>query len=83
MSEGGFIATLIASIVAGVLIIVFLIIGLERHYGRIHCRAFGENTGRAVKFVVQSRVDTGLCLTRTADGKWIPTSNLREFGDAR
>jgi hypothetical protein len=56
------------------------VVGLSRHYGRIHCNAFAQNTNRPTKFVVYSYVDTGNCLTPDGHGRWIPTSNLREFG---
>ncbi len=72
---------LVGGVVAFILIVGFLVIGLQRHYGRVTCDSFAAQTGRETKFVVYNFFATGDCLTPTADGKWIPTSNLREFGD--
>ncbi len=69
------------ALIALMLIVCFLVIGLQRHYGRVTCDSFASQTGRETKFVVYNFFATGDCLTPTADGKWIPTSNLREFGD--
>lgn len=56
---------------------------LGRHYGRVNCEAFAQQTNRQTKFVIYNSFASGQCLTPTADGKWIPTDNLREFGDGR
>jgi hypothetical protein len=67
----------------GVLIVglMLIIIPVSRHYGRVACHTFSEQTGRPTKFVIYTSFDTGDCLTPTANGKWIPTKNLREFGE--
>jgi hypothetical protein len=65
-------------LIAGIMLIV---IPVSRHYGRVACHTFSQQTGRQTKFVIYTTFDTGDCLTPTAKGKWIPTSNLREFGE--
>ncbi len=68
-------------VVVFIAVVFVLVIGLSRHFGRINCEQFAQQTGRTTKFVVYNFANSGVCLTPTADGKWIPTSNLREFGD--
>ena len=51
---------------------------LERHYGRIGCRNYGQQSHRQTRFVVYTAFDGGNCLTPGSDGKWIPIENLRE-----
>jgi len=47
---------------------------------RNQCHSFGRQSNREVKFVRYTLVSWD-CLTPTADGKWISTDNLREFGE--
>lgn len=71
---------IVSAFILAVIVGVFaLSITIERHYGHIHCKAFGHNTNRTTKFVVQSYVDGGVCLTPSSDGRWIPTSQLRDI----
>lgn len=69
-----------AVIVLIVLLIVVILAG-ERHFGRVACDTFSRQTGRPTKFVIYTTFDGGDCLTRSGKGTWIPTRNLREFGD--
>lgn len=70
---------------AGLLIIFAILVPSiiygTRYFGRVSCNTFAAQTGRDTKFVLYNNFDTGDCLTPTADGKWIPTSSLREFGE--
>ncbi len=68
-------------LVAAIVLFAFaLTISLERHFGRVACKTFSTQTGRETRFVIYTAVDGGDCLTPSG-GKWIPTKNLREFGD--
>jgi hypothetical protein len=78
----GLVAYGVPIVVAFVSLLVFGIIKGERHFGRIACHTFSAQTHRPTKFVIYTTFDGGDCLTPTAGGKWIPTSNLREFGEA-
>ena len=77
----GMIVVLICAAVVVVGTTLGLVIGLGRHYGRISCRTFSAQTGRPTKFVIYNTFDTGDCLTPSGKGTWIPTKNLREFGN--
>lgn len=64
-------------------IALFIVVGvltttpISRHYDHLNCRKFGQNTGRVVKFVNYSYWSWE-CLTPSRDGRWIPTSQLRD-----
>ena len=71
-------------IMVAVVIISGIVLGViygSRHFGRISCETFGEQTRRETRFVIYNSWAVGDCLTPTADGKWISTSALREFGE--
>lgn len=72
----GVILFAVATFVLGLLL---LIVGLSRHYGRIGCGNFERQTGYQTRFVIYTTFDTGDCLVRQKDGKWIPKSQLRDF----
>lgn len=84
MSEDWYIAGVIASIFAFVILLVggIVLVGsrVSKHYDRIACTSFGEQSSRQVRFVTYNFWAWD-CLTPTADGKWISTANLREFGE--
>jgi uncharacterized membrane protein len=71
---------LLAGMAAAAFFVLVLVLALGRHYGRVTCHTFGQQTGRQTRFVIYNTFATGDCLTRTKDGRWIPRSNLREFG---
>ena len=81
MKDRYVIAIFAGATVAVIAVITVTTLVLMRHYGRIACESFSEQTGRQTKFVIYTTFDGGDCLTPTADGKWIPTRNLREFGE--
>lgn len=68
-----------------VCLMIFIPIWVGSYYAqRSSCHSFGSQTNREVKFEVLVRFVAPIswdCFTRTADGKWIPTKNLREFGE--
>ena len=85
MSDRAVVAWFIAAIIGLVVLITTPIWAGSYYTQRSNCHAFGQKTGRDVQFVVYTKV-VGLpfswdCLTPTSDGKWIPTKNLREFGE--
>jgi RsiW-degrading membrane proteinase PrsW (M82 family) len=66
----------------GMVAIAFpLVFYLSIHFNRISCDTFSQQTERTTKFIFYNSWSTGDCLTKTKDGKWIPTKNLREFGE--
>ena len=74
----------IAGVMAGAVLLVSLAVAggltVAYHVERSSCHAFGTQSNREVKFVRYNLVSWD-CLTPTADGRWISTSNLREFGE--
>jgi hypothetical protein len=53
---------------------------ISQHYDRVSCHTFAQNTRRETRFVHYTAYSWD-CLTRTKGDKWIPTKNLREFGE--
>ncbi len=83
MSDGAVIATIVAVMTLGLIVIIGgVVLGartVTKHYDHISCTQFGEQSNRKVRFVTYNFWNWD-CLTPTADGKWISTKNLREFG---
>lgn len=75
MNDFGIAAALVVGVIA---LIAFGVIAGCRVAGHAHCNSYAKNTGRETKWVVYHALDTGDCLTRSADGRWIPVSQLRE-----
>ena len=75
-------------VIAGILLVLVLFVGgltvagtrISKHYDEVNCHSFAEQANRQTKFVTYSFWAWD-CLTPTADGKWISTKNLREFGE--
>lgn len=72
--------------VAAILALMFsAILPLAYYSERSSCRAFGQQTGREVRFVHLVEVGVPLswdCLVSTADGRWISRSQLRAQEDS-
>jgi hypothetical protein len=69
-----------AAAIAVVLVVVpaaAVIVGC-RVAGHARCDTFERETGRETKWIVYHALDTGDCLTPSSDGRWIPTSQLRD-----
>lgn len=68
-------------VILGLIALVLVVGSIPVYYvQRANCHSFGAQTVREVKWVRYTIVKWD-CLTTTADGKWIPTKNLREFGE--
>jgi hypothetical protein len=80
MSDGAIVLTFIGGVLALVALIVTIGMTTTYYVEKNQCHSFGQQSNREVKFVKYTLV-TWDCLTPTADGKWISTSNLREFGE--
>lgn len=84
MTEWMYFVSVIAAIFAAVSLFAggLVTVGtrISKHYDHINCTQFGEQSKRQVRFVTYSFWAWD-CLTPTADGKWISTKNLREFGE--
>lgn len=59
--------------------LVLLVNPLQYRSDKINCYKFAQNSGRTVKFVKYSTWSWD-CLTPTANGHWIPTSQLISVG---
>lgn len=63
---------------AGILAAIFVPIRqIAHHYDVAKCDTFAQQTGYETKFVDYNIADWD-CLARTASGKWVSTSQLRE-----
>ena len=60
--------------------IMALSISVGRHYNRAECHRFAQTTNRTTRFVIYTTFSWD-CLTPDGHGRWIPTKNLREFGN--
>jgi len=82
--NGGEGCLMVGIVVTGLVLfvsVIVLAVMIPMYYvDKSRCGAFGQQTNREVKFVKFNLV-TWDCLTRTADGKWISTDALREFGE--
>jgi hypothetical protein len=79
-----FFGTMAAAVIA-ITILIGVPIWVGSYYSqRASCRNFATQAERETKFRVLVKVVAPLqwdCFTRTVDGRWIPTKNLREFGE--
>jgi hypothetical protein len=50
-----------------------------RSYGRATCARWGAQTGIQTKFVVLNWADSGTCLARTLNGRWVKNSQWVAF----
>lgn len=76
-------SVVIASVVGGTvalaaLLLVVLIVGM-RSYGRGVCRQFATQTGFPTKFVVLGFMDSGTCLAKAPDGRWVLNTQIVQF----
>lgn len=66
-------------IVLAIAIAIFAIMLIGRqvnhHMSAISCKSWGQANNRTTKFVDYNTWDYG-CVTRTVDGKWIPTTQV-------
>lgn len=72
---------MITFLIVGCLLFITVLLGVGLTAGYYHdkalCKSFGNQTNREVKFVRYTIVSWD-CLTPTANGKWISTSNIRD-----
>jgi hypothetical protein len=80
MSDGGIVASIVGGILALIAVVMVIVMTSVYYVEKNQCYSFGRQSNREVKFVKYTLVSWD-CLTPTADGKWISTSNLREFGE--
>ncbi len=78
MSDGQFVVAFIVGVVTFILLVI-LCVGTGGYYvSKSSCHSFSRQTNREVKFVKYNLVSWD-CLTPSGDGKWIPTSQLRDI----
>ena len=77
MSDGQFVIGMIVGTVLFVLVVIAGVMAGSYAVDRSSCHSFSRQTNRQVKFVKYNLV-TWDCLTPSGDGKWIPTSQLRD-----
>lgn len=63
-------------LVFGAMLFIFSVAQMVRVYERWECEQFGKETGRQVKFYEPSWLSWE-CMCLGADGKWIPTKQIR------
>lgn len=71
MSERKMVALFIGDALAFVVVLVLVVNGFSRHYDRVNCTAFGQNSGRETRFVEYSYWSWA-CLTPTHTGRCRP-----------
>lgn len=78
------ILTFIALITIGLVVLVAAVAlptnFISVHYDKKNCYAFGQTTGREVKFE-RYNYWTWSCQAKTNDGKYLPKEQLREITD--
>lgn len=57
--------------------IFFPVVALDKHYTRINCVKFAEQSGFETKFA-DYNFATYECLAKRTDGKWVGSDKLRE-----
>ena len=74
----GFAAGFAVVIATAVFLVMGVVISIGRHYDRQSCHRFEQTTQRPTRFVIYTTFAWD-CLTPSGNGKWIPTTNLRQF----
>ena len=82
MSEGKFILCVVLAIVLFIGAMTLTVRQVAHHYAQNSCRTYEVQTHRETRFADWNFWDWS-CLTKTADGRWIPIGQLREFGENR
>lgn len=71
------IVIVVGLLTAGALFLAIPIRQISHHYDVAKCRTFAQQTGYETKFADYNIVEWD-CLARTASGKWVSISQLRE-----
>ena len=71
-----FLAAAVAGVAALTLIVTSVVPLASRAAGESSCKSWGAQTGYPTKFRVLWALDTGTCLARLPNGKWVPNSNV-------
>ncbi len=77
-----FMLTLCSAIVAVCIIVFLAVVLVGRSVGRTTCENWSIETGIESKFVLLNWADTGTCLAKAPDGRWILNSNWQAFFQA-
>lgn len=75
-----FVGGMILGVGAVIALACTVIVPITRHYDRLSCYSWAEQTGREVKW--QAYGYGGLqwdCFVRTSDGRWLPKNQLRDI----
>jgi hypothetical protein len=75
----GVILIALSSIGALILILFLSILYGGRAAGRTICRHWSDQTGIPTKFEVLYWADTGTCLARTPDGRWVLNTKVQVY----
>ena len=79
LTVGGFLLSAFGGIAVFVIAVTIAIALGSRAYGRTSCSNWASQTGIPTKFAVLNWADSGTCLARTPDGRWIANSNWQAF----
>lgn len=71
----GFFVASLGALTGLIALVLILVLAIGRPVGHRTCTAWGKQTGVPVKFVLLNDFDTGTCLAKTPDGKWVQNSN--------
>ena len=77
---GTIIGTVIALFIAAfVAILMAIILAISIPVGRGICNRWEEQTGVETKFVRLNLFDTGTCLAKAPDGRWVKNTSVQVF----
>ncbi len=78
----GVITTVLLSFVTLILAVGLAVTLGGRAYGRTTCANWSVETGIETKFAVLNWADSGTCLAKTPDGRWVLNSKWTAFVNA-
>ena len=76
LTMGGLMLCILAAVAVFVAVLMFAIVESSRSVGRTTCRNFQTQTGYETKFVLLNFFDTGTCLAKAPDGRWVLNSKV-------
>ncbi len=56
--------------------VIAVVVYPSRSVGNTTCRHWGEQSGYETKFRILNWADTGTCLARTPNGRWVKNTNI-------
>jgi hypothetical protein len=75
----GMICSVLLGCAAIVLVSLLLTIAIGRNAGRTSCHNWSVETGIQTKFAVLYWADTGKCLAKAPDGRWVLNTRVQVY----